>query len=67
MVTEASTELPAAPFRVGIYWVLSLSAGVYAVKALKEGFASAEQAAVVVALNEMKVDFTLRAGGVTKP
>jgi hypothetical protein len=68
VVTEVSTGVTreAVSSEVGFYRVLSLSAGVYTVKAFKEGFASAEQAAVVVALNEMKkVDFTLGVGGVT--
>jgi hypothetical protein len=49
----------------GVFRVLSLSAGTYSVKAVKEGFVDAELASVVVALNEMKrLDMTLRVAGV---
>jgi len=51
----------------GVYRVLSLSADTYAVKASKEGFASAEQPEVVLEANEIrKVDFRLRLGAVSQ-
>jgi hypothetical protein len=51
----------------GIYRILGIGAGTYTVKASKAGFASAEQASVVLAANEIrKVDFTLQVGGVTE-
>lgn len=51
----------------GVYRILSLSAGTYSIKVSKVGFATAEQASVVLAVNEIrKVDFTLKVGGVAE-
>ena len=58
VVTEVSTGVTreTVSSEVGVYRILGLSAGVYTVKALKEGFATAEQSSVTVALNELKKD-----------
>lgn len=51
----------------GVYRILGIGAGTYSVKVSKTGFTSAEQASIVLAVNELRrVDFSLKVGGVTE-
>src|SRR5215813_4703769 len=56
IVTEVSIGVSreTSSSEVGVYRILSLSPGVYIIKAAKEGFSAAEQPDVVLALNEMR-------------